>query len=126
MSRKKQFLTMKNREKLEAFLTDYLKGVFEDEEYITDFKKAFNEAYRVEIYGNRRFLTSGYIADWLRGLPLGTEYATYNIICMLLKAVTGSADYSQLENYSEDDYSLDSYYWETLGRIILREATKEE
>ena len=126
MSRKKQFLTMKNREKLEAFLMEYLKEVFEDEEYITDFKKAYDEAYRVEIYGNRRFLTSGYIADWLRGLPLGTEYVTYNIICMLLKAVTGSADYSQLENYSEDDYSLDSYYWETLGRIILREATKEE
>lgn len=126
MSRKKQFLTMKNREKLEAFLTDYLKKVFEDEEYITDFKKAYNEAYRVEIYGNRRFLTSGYIADWLRGLPLGTEYVTYNIICMLLKAVTGSEDYRQLENYSEDAYSLDSYYWETLGRIILREATKEE
>lgn len=126
MSRKKQFLTMENRKKLEAFLTNYLKGVFKDEEYITDFKKAYDEAYRVEIYGNRRFLTSGYIADWLRGLPLGTEYVTYNIICMLLKAVTGSEDYRQLENYSEDDYSLDSYYWETLGRIILREATKEE
>lgn len=126
MSRKKQFLTMKNREKLEAFLTDYLKEVFEDEEYITDFKKAYDDAYRVEIYGNRRFLTAGYIADWLRGLPLGTEYVTYNIICMLLKAVTGSEDYRQLENYSEDAYSLDSYYWETLGRIILREATKEE
>ena len=126
MIRKKQFLTMKNREKLEAFLTDYLKEVFKDEEYITDFKKAYDDAYRVEIYGNRHFLTSGYIADWLRGLPLGTEYITYNIICMLLKAVTGSADYSQLENYSEDDYALDTYYWETLGRIILREATKEE
>ena len=44
MSRKKQFLTMKNREKLEAFLTDYLKEVFSDEEYITDFKKAYDEA----------------------------------------------------------------------------------
>ena len=78
MSRKKQFLTEKNRKKLEAFLTDYLKEVFEEEEYITDFKKAYEEAYRVEIYGNRRFLTDKYISDWLRGLPLGTEYATYN------------------------------------------------
>ena len=126
MSRKKQFLTMKNREKLEAFLTDYLKEVFSDEEYITDFKKAYEEAYRVEIYGNRRFLTSGYIADWLRGLSLGVEYATYNIICMLLKAVTGSEDYKQMENYFEDDCILDCYYWDTLGKIILREATKEE
>lgn len=125
MSRKKQFLTEKNKEKLEAFLTDYLKEVFEEEEYITDFKKAYEEAYRVEIYGNRRFLTDKYISDWLRGLPLGTEYATYNIICMLLNVVTGSADYSQLDNYLEDDYTLDCYYWETLGKIILREATKE-
>lgn len=126
MSRKKQFLTRKNREKLEAFLTDYLKEVFSDEEYITDFKKAYDEAYRVEIYGNRRFLTSEYIAGWLRGLPLGTAYMTYNIVCMLLKAVTGSEDYGQRYIYSEDDYTLDCYYWETLGRIILREATKEE
>ena len=126
MSRKKQFLTEKNREKLEAFLTDYLKEVFSDEEYITDFKKAYEEAYRVEIYGNRRFLTNKYISNWLRGLPLGTEYATYNIICMLLNAVTGSTDYNQLDNYSEDDYKLDCYYWETLGKIILREAMKEE
>lgn len=126
MSRKQQFLTRKNRKTLEAFLTGYLKSVFSDEEYIVDFKKAYDEAYRVEIYGNRRFLTSGYIADWLRGLPLRTVYITYNIVCMLLKAVTGSEDYSQLENYSENDYALDTYYWETLGRIILREATKEE
>ena len=126
MSRKTPFLTMKNREKLEAFLIDYLKEVFSDEEYITDFKKAYDEAYRVEIYGNRFLLTSGYIADWLRGLPLGTEYITYNIVCMLLKAVTGSEDYSLLDNYSEDEYTLDCYYWETLGRIILKEATKEE
>ena len=122
MSRKKQFLTMKNREKLEAFLTDYLKEVFSDEGYITDFKKAYEEAYRVEIYGNRHFLTSGYIADWLRGLPLGTEYITYNIVCMLLKAVTGSENYKQIENYLEEDYDLDCYYWETLGEIILRNA----
>ena len=125
MSRKKQFLTEKNKEKLESFLTDYLKEVFAEEEYITDFKKAYENAYRVEIYGNRRFLTSEYIVDWLRGLPFGIEYMTYNIVCMLLKAVTGSADYKQMVNYSEDDYILDCYYWETMGKIILREATKE-
>ena len=125
MSRKKQFLTMKNREKLEAFLTDYLKEVFSDEEYITDFKKAYDEAYRVEIYGNRHFLTTELIFDWLRGLPIGIEYMTYNIVCMFLKVITGSENYKQIENYLEEDYDLDCYYWETLGKIILREATKE-
>lgn len=126
MSRKKQFLTMKNREKLEAFLTDYLKEVFSDEEYTTNFQEAYKEAYRVEIFGGRHFLTAELISDWLKGLPIGIEYITYNIVCMLLKAVTGSEDYSQLDNYLEDDYALDCYYWEILGRIILREATKEE
>ena len=125
MSRKKQFLTMKNREKLEAFLTDYLKEVFSDEEYITDFKKAYDEAYRVEIYGNRHFLTTELIFDWLRGLPIGIEYMTYNIVCMFLKVITGSEDYMQIENYLEDECDLDCYYWETLGKIILREATRE-
>lgn len=126
MSRKKQFLTMKNREKLEAFLVKYLKEVFSEEEYITDFKKAYDEAYRVELYGNRHFLTTDLVSDWLRGLPISVEYITYNIVCMLLKVVTGIEDYNQLDNYSENDYTLDCYYWETLGRIILREATKEE
>ena len=119
---KRKFLTMKNREKLEAFLTDYLKEVFSDEEYIKDFKKAYDEAYRIEIYGNRCFLTSGYIADWLRGLPIGIEYMTYNIVCMFLKVITGSENYKQIENYLEEDYDLDCYYWETLGKIILRET----
>ena len=123
---KRKFLTKENKQKLESFLTKYLNEVLSEEEYITDFKKAYDEAYRVEIYGNRCFLTSGYIADWLRGLPLGTEYITYNIVCMLLKAVTGSENYKQIENYLEEDYDLDCYYWETLGKIILREATKEE
>ena len=43
MSRKKQFLTMKNKEKIEAWVTDYLKAVFTDEKYITEFKKASDE-----------------------------------------------------------------------------------
>lgn len=123
---KKKFLTLENKRKLESFLTDYLKEVLSEEENITNFKKAYEEAYRVEIYGNRHFLTAEFISDWLKGLPIGIEYITYNIVCMLLKAVTGSEYYSQLDNYSEDDYALDCYYWETLGRIILREATKEE
>ena len=123
---KRKFLTKENKQKLESFLTKYLNEVFSEEENITDFKKAYEEAYRVEIYGNRHFLTAELISDWLRGLPIGIEYMTYNIVCMLLKAVTGSEDYSLLDNYSENEYTLDCYYWETLGRIILKEATKEE
>ena len=122
---KRKFLTKENKQKLESFLTKYLNEVFSEEENTTDFKKAYEEAYRIEIYGNRRFLTAELISDWLRGLPVGVECITYNIVCMLLKVITGSEDYMQLESYLEDAYDLDCYYWETLGKIILREATKE-
>ena len=119
---KKKFLTLKNKKKLESFLTKYLKEVLSEEENITDFKKAYEEASRVELYGNRHFLTIELISDWLRGLPIGIEYMTYNIVCMFLKVINGSEDYMQIENYLEDAYNLDCYYWETLGKIILRNA----
>lgn len=118
---KKKFLTLENKRKLESFLTKYLKEVSSEEENIKDFKE---EASRVELYGNRHFLTAELVSDWLRGLPISIEYRTYNIVCMLLKVVTGIEDYKQLENYLEDDYDLDCYYWETLGRIILRKSMK--
>ena len=122
---KRKFLTKENKQKLESFLTKYLNEVLSEEENTTDFKKAYEEASRVELYGNRHFLTAELISDWLRGLAIGIEYMTYNIVCMLLKVITGSENYMQIENYLEDEYDLDSYYWEALGRIILREATKE-
>ena len=122
---KRKFLTVANKRKLESFLTKYLKEVLSEEENMTDFKKAYEEASRVELYGNRHFLTEELVSDWLRGLPISVEYMTYNIVFMLLKVVTGIEDYKQLENYLEDDYDLDCYYWEALGQIILRESTKE-
>lgn len=121
---KKKFLTLENKKKLENFLTKYLKEVLAEEETVTDFKKAYEEAYRVEIFGGRHFLTAELVSNWLKGLPIGIEYMTYNIVCMFLKIITGSDDYMQLENYLEDAYDLDCYYWETLGKIILRKATK--
>ena len=119
---KRKFLTKENKQKLESFLTKYLNEVFSEEENTTDFKKAYEEASRVELYGNRHFLTAEFISDWLRGLPIGIEYMTYNIVCMLLKVITGSENYEQIENYLEEDFDLDCYYWETLGKIILRNA----
>lgn len=119
---KRKFLTVANKRKIEAFLVKYLKEVFSEEEYTNSFEEAYKEASRVELYGNRHFLTEDLVSDWLRGLPISVEYRTYNIVCMLLKVVTGIEDYKQLENYLEDDYDLDCYYWEALGRIILRKA----
>ena len=119
---KRKFLTIANKRKIETSLKKYLKEVLSEEETITDFKKAYEEASRVELYGNRHFLTEELVSDWLRGLSIGIEYMTYNIVCMLLKVITGSENYLQLENYLEDEYDLDCYYWEALGRIILRNA----
>lgn len=121
---KRKFLTVANKRKLETFLTKYLNEVLSEDESITDFKKAYKEASRVELYGDRHFLTAGLVSDWLRGLPIGIEYMTYNIVCMLLKVITGSENYKQIENYLEEDYDLDCYYWETLGKIILRKSMK--
>jgi hypothetical protein len=123
---KRKLLTVGNKGKIESFLKDYLSEVLEEEEYINSFSEALKEAERVEVYGNNKFITPHLISEWLRGLPIGTEYRTYNIICMLLNAVTGKADYNQLKEYKEDDYELDCYYWETLGLIIYREGMKEE
>lgn len=114
----KTFLTIKNRAKLYVFLDDYLKEVLEEEEYINTFQKAYEEAERVQLYGNRRFLTSAMIKDWLQGLPIGISYMTYTICLMLIGEITGKNDINVLDEYKEDMSDLDNFYWETLGKII--------
>lgn len=114
----KTFLTIKNRAKLYVFLDDYLKEVLEEEEYINTFQKAYEEAERVQLYGNRRFLTSAMIKDWLQGLPIGISYITYTTCLMLIEEITGKNDINVLDEYKEDMSDLDNFYWETLGKII--------
>ena len=123
---RKQLLNQKNRLKLYGFLKDYLLEVLEEEEGINTFKKAFEEAKRVQLYGNRKFMTAFYVSEWLRGLPIGITYCTYNIVCLILNGITGSPDYEQKKEFIPiDDYAIDDFYWETLGRIIYNEANKD-
>lgn len=119
---RKIFLTELNKRKIHAFLKSYLMNVFSEEEYVTDFKKAYEEAERVEAYGARECLTPSLVADWLRGLPLGVSYMTYNIVCMLLEVVTGSKDHDKIDEFIENDMEIDSFYWEEMGRIIYCEG----
>ena len=119
---RKMFLTELNKRKIHAFLKAYLMDVFSEEEYVTDFKKAYEEAERVEVYGARERLTPSLVADWLRGLPLGVSYMTYNIVCMLLEVVTGSKDHDKIDEFIENDMEIDSFYWEEMGRIIYCEG----
>ena len=120
---RKRFLTEANKRKLHAFLKAYLLDVFSEEECITSFKEAYQEAERVEVYGARRHLTPALVADWLRGLPLCVAYTTYAIVRMLLEVVTGSKDYNKNE-FIIDDSEIDSFYWEEMGRIIYYEGMK--
>lgn len=119
---RKIFLTELNKKKIHDFLKSYLLEVFSEEEYVTDFKKACEEAERVEVYGARRCLTPSLVADWLRGLPLGVSYMTCNIVCMLLEVVTGSKDHDKMDEFMESDSEIDSFYWEEMGRIIYCEG----
>lgn len=121
---RKRFLTELNKRKIHNFLKAYLLEVFSDEEYITDFKKAYKEAERVEVYGASKHLTPSLVKDWLLGLPLGVSYMTYNIVCMLLGVVTGSKDYNKINEFITNDSEIDSFYWEEMGRIIYYEGMK--
>lgn len=121
---RKRFLTKANRIKIHDFLKSYLLEVFSNEECITDFRKAYGEAERVELYGDRRHLTPSLVADWLRGLPLNVAYMTHGIVCMLMEAVTGSRDYNKINEFKTDYFEIDSFYWEEMGRIIYYEGMK--
>ena len=122
---RKRFLTELNKRKIHNFLKSYLLEVFSDEEYITDFKEAYKEAEKVEVYGARKHLTPSLVADWLRGLPLGVSFTTYNIVCMLLEVITGSKDYNKINEFITNVSEIDSFYWEEMGRIIYYEGMKK-
>ena len=119
---RKRFLTEANRRKIHGFLRSYLLEVFSGEERIKNFREAYEEAERVELYGDRRRLTPSLVADWLRGLPLDVAYMTHGIVCMLLEAVTGSGDYGGMDGFIEDDVEIDCFYWDEMGRIIYQEG----
>ena len=123
MTRKK-FLTKVNKRKIHDFLKSYILEVFSEEESTTSFRKAYEEAERVEVYGARKHLTPSLVTDWLKGMPLCVTYMTHNIVCMLLEVVTGSKDYSKIDEFIEDDFEIDSFYWEEMGRIIYYEGMK--
>ena len=124
-----KILTKKNKAILYKKLTDYLKEVLDEEENYSTFEDLYQEAKRVKVYGNIRYLTPSLIAEWLRGLPIGTEYATYNICVMILRFLDLDESYAgklgdEDSIYIESQTDIDSYYWETLGNIIYQQHLK--
>ena len=53
----KNILTGRNQQLLEGYLTYYLSEILADEEELNTFDKLYKDAYRVEVYGNRKYLT---------------------------------------------------------------------
>ena len=129
---KRKILTVKNRAILYKKLKAYLEEILEKEEYFNSFEDLYKDAYRVKvvkIYGRNKALTSSLITEWLMGLPIGIEYATYRICLMILEWLNldkNCADKLGEDSsiYLESQSDLDSFYWNTLGRIIYDEHFK--
>ena len=123
---KRKILTEKNKAILYKKLKIYLEEILEKEEYFNSFEDLYKDAYRVKVYGRNKALTPSLIAEWLMGLPVGTEYETYKICLMILEWL--NIDKKQADKlgegssiYLESQSDLDIFYWNTLGRIIYDE-----
>lgn len=127
--RRTKILTKKNRFILYKKLTDYLKEVLNEEENYSTFEDLYQEAERVKSYGNIRYITPSLITEWLQGLPISTEYATYDICVMILRFLNLDESYvgklgDEDSVYVESQTDIDSCYWETLGDIIYQQHLK--
>ena len=127
--RRTKILTKRNRLILYRKLTDYLKEVLDGEESYSTFEDLYQEAKRVESYGNKRYITPSLITEWLTGLPIGTEYVTHDICVMVLGFLNLDESYAgKLGDdgsiYVESQTDIDRYYWDTLGEIIYQQHLK--
>ena len=125
----RKILTAKNQAVLYRKLKDYLEEILKDEEYFNSFEDLYQDAYRVKVYGHIKTLTPSLIAEWLTGLPIGVEYVTYRICLMILEWLDLDKNYADKLGedssiYMESQSDLDSFYWNTLGRIIYDEHFK--
>ena len=124
-----KILAKKNHVILYKKLTEYLKEVLDEEENYSAFEDLYQEAKRVKSYGNKRYLIPSLIPEWLRGLPIGTEYVTYDICVMIMGFLNMDKSYAgKLGDddsiYIESQTDIDSYYWDTLGEIIYQQHLK--
>ena len=127
--RRTKILTKKNKAILYKKLTDYLKEVLDGEENYSTFEDLYQEAERVKVYGNIRYLTPSLITEWLQGLPVSTVYATYDICVMIMGFLNLDKRYAaklgdEDSIYVESQTDIDSYYWGTLGNIIYQQHLK--
>lgn len=127
--RKIKILTKKNKVILYKKLTEYLKEVLSEEENYSTFEDLYQEVKRVKSYGNKRYITPSLITEWLQGLPISTEYATYDICVMIMGFLDLDKSYAgklgdEDSIYVESQTDIDSYYWAALGDIIYQQHLK--
>ena len=127
--RRIKILTKKNQVILYKKLSEYLKEVLDGEENYSTFEDLYQEAKRVKSYSNKRYLTPSLITEWLRGLPVSTVYATYDICVMIMGFLNLDKSYAgKLGDgdsiYIESQTDIDSYYWAALGYIIFQQHLK--
>lgn len=111
-----KLLTPTRKNTMRKNLHKYLEEVLQEEECTNTFLKTFDES-KVILYQGQQ-ITPKTIEKWLRGLPIGVEYITYNIRKMLLDFL----GLPENQDTKEDDYTIDCYYWQTLGEIIYWEV----
>jgi hypothetical protein len=111
-----KLLTPTRKNTMRKNLRQYLVEVLKEEEYINTFLKAFDES-KVVLYQGQQ-ITPKTIEKWLRGLPIGVEYYTFAIKERLL----GFLCLPENQDTIESDYTIDCYYWKTLGEIIFWEV----
>ena len=118
-------MTEKEKKIVKKELKKYLLSVLAEEEYYNTLKHCKAEALRVNSWEFKRGLSlRRCCADWLRGLPIGVEFATYKICTMIFDWLGWSYDnfFSLGEFYvgdrKMDTYDIDNFYWNTLGEII--------
>ena len=112
------------KKKLKYYLAEVLAG----EETYDSFEKCQREVVRVE-----GTLTAHNASEWLRGLPIGVDYSTWNI-CVKMFNILGwkfdplfslgrvSVEHGNLK-FGVDTFDMDCLYWQILGEIIAEYET---
>lgn len=124
-------LTMHEKEILKNNLRHYLLSVLAEEEYYNTLDKCREEVRRTQDYLLARGRTLASCAsEWLRGLPIGVEFATWKICVKMFKILGWKYD----PNFSLgkvvaggrkfDTYDLDCLYWRLLGEIVAEGRRK--
>ena len=125
-------MTEKEKRIFKKELRKYLLSVLAEEEYYTDLATCRAEAIRVGGWNPKfRNRVASCCSDWLRGLPIGVEFATWKI-CVKICEILGWK-YDPLFSLGSmkikaggrvrtyDTFDLDTIYWDTLGEIIAEE-----